>query len=77
MREAQTWLLIRRQPRGHVFYPTPTPAVRVSMFVSAVESVVQRNQSSRQLELTPAFDIENNLRNNYMSYSSAVIVFKR
>ena len=77
MREAQTWLLIRSQSWGHVFYPTPTPAVRVSMFISAIESVVQRNPSSRQLELTPAFDIENNLRNNYMSYSSAVIFKKR
>lgn len=46
------------------------------MFMSAIKSAVQRNQCSRQLELTPVFDIENNLRNNYMSYSSAVI-FKK
>lgn len=48
-------------------------AMWVSVFMSAIKLVVQETQSSRQLELTPAFNVENNLGNIYKSTFSCHI----
>lgn len=52
-------------------------AMWVSVFMSAIKLVVQETQSSRQLELTPAFNVENNLGNIYKSTFSCHIKKKK